>query len=804
MAVRRGQLPAPDPGDMFLDFEGHPFWTPARGLFFLFGLLYERDGEWCYDPRWAHDVAGEGEQAAALIRWIADRRAACPGMHVYHYNHTERSALVAMATEHGAEERLLAELIDGGVFVDVLDVVRQRVRVGAESYSLKVLELVAGYERGHDIDKGAGAVVEYEQFCTTRDAALLGRIARYNDDDVRATLAVRDWLLAAPLAGEPARPQVDPAEGEDDDADEVVAALMATGEDWKRLLAHLLEYWNREGRAHWAQHAPLLDADLADQLTHPEVIAGLQLVEIRPRTGKQKADRAVFGFPPQELSPDMVSGKNKALMYPVGDGAIITVTADEVDVDAGQLVVGWSERAADAPIPSAVVVNDWVPPRPKPAALAAYARRVVDGTGVAADAVRAALLRGDAPVFADGQGPAGGVFDSTIDQTVAVAPHLAQSYLAVQGPPGTGKTFTGAHVIDELLERGRKVGVTAFSHAAINNLVREVLKIRPGTRVLRQNAMPEDPSQRIPGATYNGDGDKWKKGDHDLLAGTSWMFSNDKAGDVLDVLVIDEAGQMGLADAVAAMGSARNVILLGDPLQLAQVSVASHPGGAGASTLEHVLGEHATIPTDRGVFLDTTWRMRPTLCAFLSAQIYDDRLRSHPDCARQSVGGEAGLRWIRAEHDACDTSSEVEAELVADTIRSLLGKPWIDLHGVEHELTAADVMVVAAYNDHVNLVRATLDRDPATTAARVGTVDRFQGQEAPVVIFTMATSSAEYMPRTTDFLYSRNRLNVAISRARALACVICTQDLLDTRARSVEEMRLIGTLCAFAEAARGS
>jgi superfamily I DNA and/or RNA helicase len=271
----------------------------------------------------------------------------------------------------------------------------------------------------------------------------------------------------------------------------------------------------------------------------------------------------------------------------------------------------------------------------------------------------------------------------------------------------------------------------------------------------------------------------------------------------LDVLIIDEAGQMGLADALAATASATNVVLLGDPLQLAQVSQAIHPGGAGASTLEHVLGPGvATMPANQGVFLDTTWRMHGDLCGFLSTHIYDGRLRSHADCANQSVGGQTGLRWIRAEHNGCSTESAVEADLVVDTVRSLIGQSWKDFKGHERPMTAADVMIVAPYNHHVDLIRATLDTDPALAAARVGTVDKFQGQEAPVVIFTMATSAAADMPRTSEFLFSRQRLNVAISRARALAYVTCTNELLDARARSVEEMKLIGTLCAFVERAQ--
>lgn len=798
---RRRQLPAPDPGDVFLDFEGHPFWTPARGLIFLAGLLVRGgDGKWEYESCWAHTVAEEAAMTRGLIDWIAERRARHPGMHVYHYNHTERSLLVARATEHGADEALLARLVANGVFVDMLDVVRHSVSVGAESYSLKVLEVIAGYDRSHDIDHGAGAVVEYEGWMGDGDADRLDRIARYNADDVRATLAVREWLLAEPLAGEPARTPIELEDEElDGDVDDLVAGLVATGEDWKVLLAHLLEYWSREGRAHRAQAVAPLASEPGDQLEHPAVIAGLEFVEMRPRQGRQKSDRAVFRFPPQPLTPDLTDVRPPRLMYPVGDG-VVSVSADSVD-PAGELVVAWNERADEAPMPTAAVLNDWVGQRPKPEALAEYARRVLDGSETADDTVRRAVLCRSLPAFTAGGGPGSDGFIAETEAIVDAALHLDRSYLAVQGPPGTGKTYTGAHIVARLIAEGRRVGVTAFSHAAINNLVRAVMAVRPDVRVLRHGPRPAREADQLAGATYNADRAKWDSGRHDLVAGTTWLFSGPKMVESLDVLVIDEAGQLGLADALAAMSSATNVILLGDPLQLAQVSLASHPGGAGASVLEHVLGDHDTIPPNRGVFLDTTRRMHPDVCSFVSTQVYEGRLGSHPGCAAQSVGGEAGLRWVRAEHTGSETYSVVEAALVHATIRSLVDSTWVDADGVAHVLSAADVMVVAPYNDHVDLVRGALDADPVTAAARVGTVDKFQGQEAPVVIFTMATSSGDCMPRTAEFLYSRNRLNVAISRARALAYIICTDELLDTRARTVDEMRMIGTLCAFVEAA---
>ncbi|MGE3326186.1 MAG: TM0106 family RecB-like putative nuclease [Acidimicrobiia bacterium] len=797
--IRRRQLPAPDDGDVFLDYEGHPFWTAARGLFFMFGLLTrDMSGTWAYEAWWAHDEHEEKANTARLIDWIAARREQFPGCHVYHYNHTERSSLERLAAEYGAEESKLADLVDAGVFVDVLDVVRQRVRVGAESYSLKVLELVAGYQRSHDIDKGSGAVLDYDAWCTDRVQERLDRIARYNEDDVRATMAVRDWLLAHPLVGDAFRLDIEPAE-EVLDVDDLVGGLMAAGElpgdEWKQLLAHLLEYWRREWRVFWAQRVALLAADVPDQLDHPDVIAGVSYKEYRPKTGKQRKGRAVFAFPEQEINPNILDLSKKKMSYVV-DEHPVTIEVEDIDADAGEFTVIWPDDP-DTPIPGAVVLNDWVAARPKPATLAEYAQRVLDGTETVGDTVRRALLRREAPAFVGGTPSA---FPTDAMEVAKLATALEDSYLAVQGPPGTGKTYTGSHIVGALLDKGLKVGVTAFSHHAIDNLVRAVLDEYPETKVLRQMTYIPKPSERTPGITYVTKPDTWAKGEHHLFAGTTWPLSGNTMADALDVLLIDEAGQMGLADAIAALNSAAAVVLLGDPLQLAQVSQAVHPTGAGNSTLEHVLGDDTTIPEERGVFLDITRRMHPNVCDFISELIYEERLTSHENCAGQLVDGQAGLRWERAEHDGCDTSSEVEADLVARTVRSLLGKPWIDFDGSHHTLTAADVMVVAPYNDHVNLVRATLDADPTTAAARVGTVDKFQGQEAPVVIFTMATSSGEYMPRTADFLYSRNRLNVAISRARALAYVICTEDLLDTRARSVDEMRLIGTLCAFVEA----
>jgi uncharacterized protein len=301
-------------------------------------------------------------------------------------------------------------------------------------------------------------------------------------------------------------------------------------------------------------------------------------------------------------------------------------------------------------------------------------------------------------------------------------------------------------------------------------------------------------------ATYSKKPGDLASGEYNLVGGTAWLWANQTTRQhPVDVLIVDEAGQLALADAVAATNGARNMILLGDPLQLSQVAKAEHPGGAGASVLQHVLGDHLTIPNTKGVFIAKTWRMHPDVCEFISRQIYEGRLSSDESCARQTTVFGTGLRWLEALHERRSTESVEEAELVAAQITEMIATPWSDRHGRVADLAPRDFMVVAPYNDQVNLLRERFERDPRLSGVQVGTVDKFQGREAPVVFFTMTTSAAADMPRGPEFLFSRNRLNVAVSRARCLAYLVCTEALLNSRAADIEDMRLISTLSAFVE-----
>jgi uncharacterized protein len=804
------QLPAEDDGDVFLDFEGHPFWRADSGLFFLFGLIeLDAAGAWGYRTWWAHTPEEEGAAALALIEYLAARRRAHPGMHVYHYNHTERSSLERLAADHGLGEVALARLVDTGAFVDLLVVARNAIQVGTESYGLKALERLTSYERGHDIDQGAGAVLEYERYLTEGAPDALERIAAYNEDDVRATRALRDWLLEQRPNDLLWRPAELEPEDELPELDEQVARLHAFGPDAvEHLLGDVLGYWRREWSAHLAPLLARCGAGREELFDDPEALAGLAWIGQVERAGKYgKALIPVMRFkvPEQDVSAFKAGDQ---VIFTTPEGIVGYASIYRLDVDSGEVDLMWSAKTAELDFtPSVVIRNGWVAPRPKPAALSELAARVLDPTGNAPNPVAMALLRRNLPAFLPGGGPVGGLFSDDLDEMLAWATQLDRSYDAIQGPPGTGKTFRGAHLVCALVKAGKRVGITAMSHHAIDNLLEAVVQQfeQAGERQDLQavKRVSQLPRGGLDGVTYAVTNKAAAKDAFNLVAGTTWLFAgNDMLAAPVDVLLVDEAGQLSLADALAASRSTRNLILLGDPLQLPQVAQACHPGSGGRSVLEHVLGEDATIPAERGVFLTETRRMHPDVCSFISEEIYEGRLTSHPSCARQATEFGTGLRWLPAEHAGRVTESVEEAEIVAAQIERLLGTMWTDQRGKRAPLGVGDVLVVAPYNDQVSLLRARLDAEPRTRGVAVGTVDKFQGRQAAVVFFTMTTSTAADMSHSADFLFSRNRFNVAISRARCLAYLVCTEELLNSRGRDIEEMRLISTICSFVEKAQ--
>jgi uncharacterized protein len=800
-------MPEPDDGDIFFDFEGHPFWTAEHDLFFLSGLyLKDGRGNWSYDDRWAHDLDQQRLMIKELVEFFAERRKSFPDMHVYHYNHTERSSLERLTA--GTEtESLLSSLVATGFFVDLFIVSRNALLVGTESYGLKYLERLTGFTRSGGIEQGAGAVVEYEKYMKTGSQQLLDDIASYNKDDVVATMALRDWLVGVRPADLAWREAVLEREETELDTDELVEGLQRFDADGpEHLLGDLLNYWRRERSANLTPKFAEAASDFASLYGDRDFIANLRFLGFEDVEGKGGVvvRNAIFTWPEQVV--DSAFRIKKSVLY-TGVGVQCGFGyLPSIDLEKREMRMRWKQFQEEAGgMPLVVTIDDYVGPQQKPGVLVHLAEQILGADpGDSPSRVSMSLLARERPRFTTGHGPVDGVFSDHLDETLKWVGHLDESYVAIQGPPGTGKTYSGSHIIYELIMAGKRVGITAMSHSVIDNLLEATYGVfaekgqLAHLKALRRDAKPKVGA--LEGVRYEKSGTGPESDTYNLIGGTTWLWSRASMRPYpVDYLVIDEAGQLALADAVASANAARNLILLGDPLQLAQVSQAEHPDGSGASVLEHVLGEHATIPSTEGVFIAETRRMHPDICAFISSQIYERRLTSHSSCAQQSTEFGTGLRWLEAHHSQCSTESVEEADLVARQISSMLGTKWINQHGKSNALTADDFMVVAPYNDQVRVLRQTFERTPGLEGVQVGTVDKFQGREAPVVFFTMTTSSGEDMPRGPEFLFSRNRLNVAVSRARCLAFLVCTEDLLNSRARTIEEMRLIGTLSAFVE-----
>jgi uncharacterized protein len=489
-----------------------------------------------------------------------------------------------------------------------------------------------------------------------------------------------------------------------------------------------------------------------------------------------------FTFPPQQHNFD----EGDPGVDPREGGTEWTISA--IDNPSGVIRLRRSRVRRDEPLPTSLVPGGPYTTKAQQAALRRFATSLLDGGERYGHLEQ--LLRREPPLCG-----APLQCRELADQR-ALLDRLEGSYLVIQGPPGSGKTYRGARLITHLLAQRKKVGITAQSHRVIHTLLAEVERAAAEEGIAFRGIKRGDHWQSAHVETSGAIADVLDP-EVTLVAGTAWLFAREELDGKLDTLFVDEAGQYSLADALACGTSAKRLVMLGDPLQLAQVTRGVHPDGSGASVLEHVLGERETIPESMGIFLEETRRMHPEVCQFISETFYEGRLGSISECANRTTSDGVGVRWLAVVHEGNRVDSAEEADAIATEIKRLIGHTLRDGAG-ERSLRHEDVMVVAPYNSQVRLLR---ERLPPTV--EVGTVDKFQGREAAVVFYSMASSSGENVPRGLDFLLSRNRLNVAISRAQCLAYVVCSPRLLEVDCRTVAHLKLANALCRFVELAEG-
>lgn len=815
-------LPEPSAGDIFLDLEGDPF-AGEGGLEYLFGYTYaDPKGYPTYVAEWALTRDEEKQVFERFVDFVVERLKAYPDLHIYHFAPYEPAALKRLMGRYATREAQIDGLLRSRCMIDLYAVVRQALRASVESYSIKKLEPLYGFIRTTPLPEANKALAKVQAGLELGDLALIDAdaqevVTRYNFDDCESTLRLRDWLesqRAALIAQgvtvpRPALAEAAPSEALNDrhlKVAELIARLTVgvpadaaerSAEQHARwLLAHTLDFHRREHKAVWWEYFRLSALAADDLVDERAGLSGLTFVGPQPGTGRTVTHR--YAFPAQET--ELRGSEDLHNLGGAKLGSVHAISVDERWIDI-------KKRMDSAAVhPEAVFTHKVVKPDVLADALVRIGESVA-ANGIEGDgaylAARDLLLRiaprlGGQALQAEDEAP--------LDAACRVSLALEGGVLPIQGPPGSGKTYTGARMICALVRAGKKIGICATSHKVIRNLLDEVVRasVEQGMDLICiQKPSEIEPDQpRLRFARSNADLFGALGAGAQVAGGTAWLWASAEAVESVDVLVVDEAAQMSLANVLAISQAAAQLILLGDPQQLDQPMQGSHPEGTDVSALHHVLDGAQTLPAERGLFLAETWRLHPEICRFTSEMFYANRLHPRPGLEGQRiisgsrVNG-SGLRYLAVPTRGNQSASPEEAAAVRELVAEILasGATWTDRQGLSAVVTLQDILIIAPYNAQVFELA---DRIPG---GRIGTVDKFQGQQAPIVIYSMTTSSYADAPRGMEFLYSLNRLNVATSRAKCVCVLVASPSVFEVSCRTPRQMQLANAFCRYLEMA---
>lgn len=815
------RLPAPSAGDVFFDIEGDPF-VGDGGLEYLFGYVFSDGGVDRYVDEWALGPAEEKLGFERFVDFIMERWIRCPDLHIFHYAPYEPGALKRLMGRYATREDEVDRMLRGGLFVDLYSIVRQGIRASVERYSIKDLEVFYAFERTVPLADARRALILMQAALELSDGAgitseIKSTIAGYNREDCVSAQRLRQWLeeVRADLIQHGAsidrpEPPENKASDELEERQKVIAELISrlttdvsadveqrSPEQQARwILAHSLDWHRRELKSVWWEYFRLADLSADDLLDERAAIAGLEF--LGSAGGTARAPIHLYQFPQQET--ELRGGET---LHAVGGekyGSVESVSLQDRTVEI-------KKRMDTAASHEAAVFSHKVIGAAEQASSLLRIGEHVAGNGMFGigpyQAARDLLGKINPRIMDERLQKEG---ETTLEAAIRVAKILEPGVLAIQGPPGAGKTFTAARMICALVRAGRTVGVTANSHKVIRNLLNAVVQAADEEHIdlicLQKAAEKEDEVHRIRFAKSNDEVSNAIGHSCQVAGGTTWLWSRKEFFEVVDVLFVDEAGQMSLPNVLAVSHACKSLVLLGDPQQLEQPTQGTHPDGVGVSALEHLLGGHATIGSDQGLFLEETWRLHPRICAFTSEVFYEGRLNPHHGLERQTIDSTSslsgsGLRYIAIRHEGNQNSSPEEADLIQELVAAILSaqSTWTNREGEIKPIALEDILIIAPYNAQVFELQ---ERMPG---ARVGTVDKFQGQEAPIVFYSMTTSSHADAPRGMEFLYSLNRLNVATSRARCMCVLVGSPSLFEPECKTPRQMEMANGFCRYLELA---
>jgi len=821
-------LPPVSKMDLYFDMEGYPF--AEGGLEYLFGATTIENGPLGFTEFWAHTAEQEKRAFEDFIDWAHSRWLVDSAMHIYHYASYEKTALRRLMGKYATRENELDNLLRNEVLVDLLPIVRQAVRVGTPNYSIKSIERLYREKRHGDVATAIDSVVFYKKWLDQRDgdelqaSALLAEIRSYNKEDCDSTYQLTAWLRklqeesGIPFKGKTAKGAPESTSAQNRSLTAALAQRMLAEipideaqrndkEKVQGLLAHLLEFHWREAKpifwAKYDRHA-MTGAELFEDTC---CLANLRRSSTRPRLNA--SHRSILYEYEYDADQDTKIDAEDSCFY--AHDLNETISVESINSQAGIVVLKRSREKPAPPAELGLILDEFVDASALAEALYRIAESYFEGSGLA-QCLEDFLLR-RAPRLRGGTSGAPLVENvQQTERTIDVITRMEDTILCIQGPPGSGKTHIAAHAIAQLARNGKRVGITSNSHKVIAKLIDEVAKLLQGERSIRVTKIQSDPSDfevKTKGVYKIEPKSFFEKGQgmFSVVGGTAWLFSDQRADNLCDYLFVDEAGQVSIANLIAMGRSAKNIVLVGDQMQLSQPLKGSHPGESGTSTLEYLLREQEVVRNDFGIFLGTSRRMHPDVCAFISGAVYHDQLQSHANTAERflELPAEAlsyvkkgsGLIFVPIDHEGNVQDSEEEANVVVKIVTELK-RCLLTSESGKRVINNDDILLVAPYNMQVRRLRNCLPD------LQAGSVDKFQGQEAPIVIISMCASSGEGLSRGMEFLFSKNRLNVAISRAQTLAVIVGSPALANIRCSNTEQMQLVNLYCRIMETGMSS
>jgi uncharacterized protein len=815
-------LPPKSLEDVFFDIEGYPL--DENGLEYLWGASYYlNNAKRAFKAFWGHDLNQEKLAFENFIDWVYEKYKRDQTMHIYHYASYEITACKKLMQRWGTREFEVDELLRNGVFIDLYTLVKNSIFLGEPRYSIKNVEHLYRPARQTDVGNGGDSVVVYQEWrtrhlkgeegSTPQTSKILQSIMDYNIDDCDSTEELVLWLrdlqnregitYTPPMSdGESNPPKIN------NELVDLREDLLSKDDDLKTLFAHCLEFHDRENKnIYWKmfERLSLLDRDLYDDddclvRCHRTSKKGFKAGE------KDRNLSYEYHFDPNQA----YRGKTPTSFYIANElnhsgwPNSVRVSYEISDLKKGTIYI--KQKEDSSPKEMTLIPNEVVPPYSLPLAIFDLAKQL-NRDDLNKKAIMDFLLR-NPPSFEgiEAGSPLIDVKKSFMDQVTDLAISMNDSYLVIQGPPGAGKTYTAKHMIASLLKRGQKIGICSNSHKAIHNLLISTAEYCKSEGVDSRFMISKEPDRALDLGIDIISNNKLchaleNTSSSSCVGTTAFGFSRDDLKDCFDVVFIDEAGQVSVANLIAISRSCKNLIIMGDQMQLAQPTQGSHPGDSGLSILDYFMKGKSTIDAHMGIFLDKTYRCHPEITKRISEVVYDSKLFCDSSTEHQKVILGPSNKRITMEHGVLDypldhegntQCSFEEIEIIKEMIHELLDSSFRDKYGKINPIRPRDILIVAPYNHQVNELQAELGPD-----YRIATVDKFQGQEAPVTIISMCASNPSDAPRGIEFLLSTNRLNVAISRAQALAIVVRSKHMNQCRAQKLSEQRLIGNFFKF-------